>query len=194
MTALAIREDHDLTMNIKEHQDKNKWSANFDIRKKPSKKREIFDGVCWLIEKCDLFGAKPNLDANCAGSSFVGFCGVVLILALTILTVCMTVSNANVPQIMILENFEPGDNYGFSLTPGSTLKFAVCSNYLNYLKGSNRVALFRFYYENAAGRTYLNPVQLTSTDYSMFDLTKATSPVDISYCFTMQSSQSIFVG
>jgi hypothetical protein len=56
------------------------------------------------------------------------------------------------------------------------------------------MAQFRFFYENSAGRTYFNPTQLTSNDYALFDLTKSTSPISLSYCFTMTSNSSIFLG
>lgn len=104
---------------------------------------------------------------------------------MTILTVYATLSNANTPQFMILEEFLPEDNFGVSLTPGVDLKFAFCSPYISYLQGTSRYAQFRFFYENSAGRTYFNPSPLKSTDYALFDLTKDTSPVNIAYCFKM---------
>jgi hypothetical protein len=153
-----------------------------------------FNFLCDLIEKFDFFGARPNLNAGASGSSFVGFCGVLLIILLTCLTVGLTVKNANVPQIMILEEIQPEDNFGASLTPGVDLKFAVCSDYLSYLEGANRYALFRFFYESAAGRQYLTPSKLTSNDYALFDLTAATSPVNINYCYKMTAPSPIFLG
>lgn len=159
-----------------------------------SRSKAIFYFVCDVIEKFDFFGAKPNLHAGSHGSSFVGLCGVLLIIILTILTLYATLSNANAPKIMILEKFLPEQNFGFQLTPGSDLKFVYCSNYLSYLQGSNRYAMFRFFHENSAGRTYFNPVTLTKSDYAMFDLTKDTSPVDVSRCFTMQTNNSLFLG
>lgn len=63
----------------------------------------IFDRVCEIIQKFDLFGARPNLSAGLTGSSFVGLCGTLFIVLMTISTVYATLSNANTPQIMILE-------------------------------------------------------------------------------------------
>lgn len=145
MTGLAIREDNDQTMALKEVEEKNKWSAHHDERKRPSRVRTVFNYICEGIEQFDLFGAKPNLNAGSYGSSFVGLCGVVVIILLTILTVYATVSN-KIPKIMILSQFLPENDFSFHLTPGVNLKFAVCSPYVRFLKGSSRYALFRFYY------------------------------------------------
>lgn len=106
MTGQAIREDHDKTLSLKEVEEKNKWSAQHDSRKKISKVRSVFNFVCEIIEKFDFFGTRPNLNAGSYGSSFVGLCGVLLIILLTILTVFATLGNT-VPRIMILEEFLP---------------------------------------------------------------------------------------
>lgn len=69
-----------------------------------------------------------------------------VIIILTCLTVGLTVANANQPQYMILENFVDENNFGYKLTPGVDLKFAICSGGIQSLVGSSKSAMIRYFY------------------------------------------------
>lgn len=124
---------------------KNKFYAEYQ-----SKKKEGFFKVLWnyfviFIKKFDMFGARPNLTASPFGSSLVGLCGVITIITLSILTVALTIQNANSQTIMALNSFQDEQGFGYTLQTGSTLKFAVCFDLASQLVGSNRKANLRFF-------------------------------------------------
>lgn len=75
----------------------------------------------------------------------MGLCGVIIILALSILTFALTISNINVPEIMILDRYQDQNNFGYTLKTGASLKFALCFNLASKLVGSNKLANLRFF-------------------------------------------------
>lgn len=65
----------------------------------------------------------------------------------------------------------------------------------SWLKGSTRKAELKFFTDSRSmGRKYFDPIELSSADYALFDLTSATSPVNLNYCFTMPDDQEVFMG
>ena len=139
-----------------------------------------------------MFGAKPNLIAAPHGSSLVGLCGTVIIITLSIITFALTIHNSSVPQVMTLDRYLDQNNFGYSLTTGSTLKFALCFDLASKLVGSNKLANLRFFTNSKQkGMQYILPVQLSSADYSSFDLTSTTSPVDLDFCFGIEPNHLV---
>ena len=60
----------------------------------------------------------------------------------------------------------------------------------DWLKGSTRKAELKFFVDSGSkGRKYFDHVELSSSDYALFDLTSATTPVNLNYCFTMPDDQ-----
>lgn len=54
------------------------------------------------------------------------------------------------------------------------------------MRGTARKANLRLFTESKAkGRQYYIPTELSSADYALFDLTAATSPINLNYCFGM---------
>ncbi len=131
---------------LKDLKHKSKWSAKPEDS--PSKAKwysRFFDGICSFIENFDFFGARPNLIADRYSSSCVGCFCVLIIVVLTILTCAVTISNINVPQIMILNDNLEGKEISYTLTTGKNLKMAACFSWITALKGSSRLANLRFF-------------------------------------------------
>lgn len=76
---------------------KSRYKAKYETRRRVSKPRKFLNLIAKGVEYFDFFGAKPNLIVDPHGSSFVGLCGVILIITLSLLLVALTVRNANRP-------------------------------------------------------------------------------------------------
>jgi phospholipase/lecithinase/hemolysin len=64
---------------------------------------------------------------------------------MTILTVFLLLQNANVPQLMIDNNFQNDPNFEYQLITGDSLKYAVCFGRPSYLVGATRSANLLFF-------------------------------------------------
>lgn len=195
MTAAVIRNDGDHTIRLYKADNLNKHTAIYPSKRKTSRGKIVFTAFVDLVKLFDMFAVRPNLIAAPYGSSLVGLCGVVIILALSVITFALTLANMNVPEITILDSYLDQNNFGYSLQSGSSLKFAVCFNLASYLVGSNKLANLRFFTNTSAnGIQYILPVQLSASDYATFDLTTSTSPVNLSYCFGIEPDHLISMG
>lgn len=85
---------------------KSRYRAEYDSNRKVGRLKKFFNSVVKIIRLFDFFGAKPNLIAEPYNSSVVGCCGMLIILALSILTVALTVQNAGNTELMILNEIK----------------------------------------------------------------------------------------
>ena len=120
-------------------------SAIYPSKRKTSRAKIVWNALVNLIKYIDLFGARPNLVASPYSSSLLGLCGVILILLCSLLVCALTLKNANVPQFMILDSYQDQNHFGYSLTTGSSLKFALCFDRASSLIGTNKMANLQFF-------------------------------------------------
>lgn len=96
---------------------------------------------------------------------------------------------------MILDNYQDQNNFGYSLTTGSSLKFAICFDLASSLTGTNRLANLKFFTNSKKkGIEYIQPVKLTAGDYATFDLSYSTSPVDLRFCYGIEPGHEVTMG
>ena len=147
-------ENLEQTARLKSIESKSKLKGKYSTRR-ISKIRKGFNAVCRVIEAFDFFGVRPNLAIGQHGSTFVGFCWMLVILGLSLLTVALTLQNANSRQIMIDNNFQDAADFDYTLVTGKSLKFAMCFGSASRLKGSGRDANLRFFTDTKSkGRRY----------------------------------------
>jgi hypothetical protein len=141
----------------------------------------------------DIFGARPTLEAQPHNSSVVGLLTTAIIIALSILTFALTLSNANEPQIKIIEDFLPEYGIDYSLRTKDELKLAVCFSSISAIKGNSKKANFKFFVDSKInGRTYIPSTSLSSSDFTLFGYSTAgESPISLSYCLALADGYDI---
>lgn len=104
--AILTQDEEDNTSRLVEMNNKSRYKAKYETRRRVSRFRKIYNFIAKGIEQFDFFGARPNLIVDPDGSSCVGLCGVILILFFSLLLVALTIRNAGRPELMIDYNYQ----------------------------------------------------------------------------------------
>lgn len=195
MVANALRNDKDQTLLLKEMEDRSRYKANFESKRKVKTARKAINCLARLFRAFDFFGTRPNLIAEPYNSSFLGCLVTLLIVGLSILTFALTLKNAGVSEMMINNQVLQEKDIEYELVTGKSLKFALCLSQASSLRGTIRKANLRFFTESKEeGRKYYQPTALSSADYELFDLTEENSPINLNYCFAMPPEVEVEMG
>ena len=97
MVASALRNDQDNTNKLKEIEEKSRYRAKYDSKRKIKTARKALNCLARFCRAFDFFGTRPNLIAEPYNASVVGILVTLLIIGLSILTFALTLKNAGVP-------------------------------------------------------------------------------------------------
>lgn len=115
LTANVIMGNQDQTTALMEMHSKSRFKAKYGSKRKVGKLRKLINCIAQIIRYFDFFGVRPNLISEPYNSSFMGCCGVMLILGMTLLVVILTLNNASTPQLMVLNEVKKADDIDYSL-------------------------------------------------------------------------------
>lgn len=87
-------------------ENKSRYKAKYETRRRKGRLGRFTAFIGNYVEYFDFFGVRPNLIVDPYGSSFVGLCGVILIILMSLLLVALTVRNANRPEFIIDHNYQ----------------------------------------------------------------------------------------